>query len=266
MRWFKHMTNSRNDEKLAELLATHGLEGYAFWWLLLEVIGAAVEKDHGPELTYPITQWALALHSHPNRVRKYLVALGSEAGSGGCSLLVADNLPDGRIRVQIPNLLKYRDEYSRKSGHSPDSVRRDTRARSETETETETEAKRTSCASLDEASLVSEAPPPLAVSANKKRSPKPQHSESADAVIDDLQKTPAFARLDVRAEYDRCAVWCATNRKAPPSKRRLVNWLLRSADNAPLNGAASGRSAKKREEDEAFRKALERNGLFAKGA
>jgi hypothetical protein len=115
-------------------------------------------------------------------------------------------------------------------------------------------------------SHVSETSSPLAVSA-KKHSRKPPRGESADELIENLQKEPAFEKLNVRSEFNRCAVWCATNRKAPPSRRRLVNWLLKSAIDAPLNGAGSGKSARKREEDEAFQKALERNGgLFAKGA
>ena len=32
MRWFKHMTATKDDEKIVELIAIGGLEAYGFYW------------------------------------------------------------------------------------------------------------------------------------------------------------------------------------------------------------------------------------------
>lgn len=35
MRWFKHMTDADDNEKLSRLQDEFGLEGYGFWWRAL---------------------------------------------------------------------------------------------------------------------------------------------------------------------------------------------------------------------------------------
>lgn len=128
MRWGKHMSDSHDDEKMAALLDRGGVEGYGFYWLLWEHVAKVVEKGRQPELTYSLTQWSLRLHSHPNRVAKYLVMLGSQPGDAGVGLIVTSKLTDGRIRVSIPKILKYKDEYTKKSGEYPEKVPIDTYA------------------------------------------------------------------------------------------------------------------------------------------
>jgi hypothetical protein len=114
MRWLKHLTAAHRDERLAAFLDEYGLEGYGFWWLLLEVVGHAVKGDQC-EVTYSLPQWSRLLYSHHHRVSKYM---GSLHRSG---LVIAENV-DGKWRVSVPNLLKYRDEYARKSGQASGST------------------------------------------------------------------------------------------------------------------------------------------------
>lgn len=134
MRWFKHLSKARRDEKIAALMADCGVEGYGFYFLLCEVVAEGLEKDGVPALTYSLPQWSHALYSHHHRVSKYLGKLGV---IGLCRVSEVA----GKVRVEIPNLLKYRDEYSGKSGHAPNGVPTDSRPSrtrvSETETETE---------------------------------------------------------------------------------------------------------------------------------
>lgn len=36
MKWFHHDTNSRDDDKIFELIDRQGLQGYGFFWVILE--------------------------------------------------------------------------------------------------------------------------------------------------------------------------------------------------------------------------------------
>lgn len=65
--------------------------------------------------TYSLTHWSRLLYSHHNKVSKYLGKLGV------IGIVTVESI-ESKIRVTIPNLLKYRDEYSRKSGANQDKL------------------------------------------------------------------------------------------------------------------------------------------------
>jgi hypothetical protein len=129
VRWFKHITDSHEDEKLAQVISKHGLEGYGFWWLLLEIIGKQTGKDDDKcSVTYPMTVWLrISGFYHHKKFRDLVVTLHD------LSLIYAQcpsNVPliyelsiNNVLTISIPNLLKYRDEYSKKSRQTSDSVR-----------------------------------------------------------------------------------------------------------------------------------------------
>ena len=102
------------------------------------------------------------------------------------------------------------------------------------------------------------------------RSPKNGSRTSAaptvSQIIEEVQNQPAFQSIDVQREYEKCLAWCSTNGHQVPSKRRLVNWCLRSLENAPLFGSAKASPADRKQavRDEAFLSALERNGLITR--
>lgn len=127
MRWLKHMTATPDDEKVAMLLAQHGPFAYGVWWLVLEKIALSMKKDATEaSLTYPVSTWATVLRVPPQHVEMRLsqvagvglLKVSSEAVAGG----VEGKSGIRRIRVEVPNLLKYRDEYSQRSGPTPDSL------------------------------------------------------------------------------------------------------------------------------------------------
>ncbi|NTU49502.1 MAG: DUF4373 domain-containing protein [Desulfobulbaceae bacterium] len=130
MKWFKHMSHSHIDEKLASIISENGLEGYGFWWMLMEVVAAQC-VDEKCSATYTLPHWSRLLCCHHHKVVKYMVALaGLPKGyslvtppvTHGLQGIVTVEYVEGKIRVTIPNLLKYRDEYSKKSRQRPDSV------------------------------------------------------------------------------------------------------------------------------------------------
>src|SRR5882724_6631675 len=125
MRWFKHLSGSRQDEKLASLIAKAGWRAYGLWWGVLEIIARQMDGENKKcSVCYPISKWAAELELTPNNVRRSLSVLVDAgllrmrcvpAGGGAESSL---RTPLGRscegaaLELCVPNLLKYRDEYS----------------------------------------------------------------------------------------------------------------------------------------------------------
>jgi hypothetical protein len=120
MRWLKHLTTAKDDEKIALLISECGHAAYGLWWMVLELVGREMDTKSGKcSLTYPASKWAAELYLRPQDVRSKLSAIGLDRGAGALLKLSWDG---SKITAEIPNLLKYRDEYSRKSGQSPDTL------------------------------------------------------------------------------------------------------------------------------------------------
>lgn len=135
MRWFKHMTNTRSDERISALIDKCGMEGYGFYWAVLEIVANVMDKTDRCEVTYSLTTWSSMLLLHHHKVR-YL--LGNAEVTG----LMSVRCVGSNWTVKIPNLLKYRDEWaSRKSSTrellgSNSGVTREQDTEAEIETET----------------------------------------------------------------------------------------------------------------------------------
>ena len=123
------MTASHDDEKLADLIARYGHAGYGTWWIVLEIVAARLESGGHPSVTYHVTKWSHLLSVRGSHVLSTLLKLD-------VTHLVTVVRDGDEITVTIPNLLKYRDEYSRKSGQRQDNVP----PRTDTDTEAEIEA------------------------------------------------------------------------------------------------------------------------------
>lgn len=117
MKWFRHMTYLRNIEAVVRFLDAAGLEGYGFLCMLLELIGENMgPTDQRCELCLSLRRWSIALGIHRNKVLKYAGMLGST----GLATVIREG---NDLRVRMPILAEWRDEYSKKSGHTPESVR-----------------------------------------------------------------------------------------------------------------------------------------------
>ncbi|KKK90227.1 hypothetical protein LCGC14_2725180, partial [marine sediment metagenome] len=46
MKWFKHDTDANRDPKLEKVLMRYGAEGYALYWLCIELIAAPIDKHN----------------------------------------------------------------------------------------------------------------------------------------------------------------------------------------------------------------------------
>lgn len=141
MKWFKHQTRSHNDEKLEEVMHQFGLEGYGFWWLLLELIGQEMDASDKCELSYPLKVWARKLRCTPRKTSTIFSIFSEKT----LILMSYDNTNGvGKIKISVPNLLKFRDEYSKKSGQTPDKLPTDSGPKIiDTEVDKEEEKKKT---------------------------------------------------------------------------------------------------------------------------
>lgn len=211
MKWFKHQSQSHTDEKLADLLSDCGLEGYGFWWLLMEVVAEQCTDDKC-YATYSLPHWSRLLYSHHNRVSKYLGKLEVIG-------IVTVEYIKSKIRVTIPNLLKYRDEYSRKSGQRPDNVP----PKKEKEKEKEIQKEKI------------EEPKSKPIAETVKKTVQPSIKKSDSEWLEEIKNNPAYQGMNFDVEIGKAQAWCMTKgRKC--SRPFLLNWFNRADKQVSING------------------------------
>lgn len=131
MRWMKHMTNTRRDERVAAFLDKYGCEGYGMYWSVLETIAEHMDPKHDKtEAAYSILRWSKLLNCHRHKVDKYLRGLHHHG-------LVTLKIDGDQWLVCSPNLLKYVNEYQKKSARSQKKDRLDSSSETESESERE---------------------------------------------------------------------------------------------------------------------------------
>ena len=113
------MSDARDDERLSALIGeggTHGLAMYGLYWRVNEIIAKQM-KGEQPDcrVKYSVTRWSQLLSVRGSHLRHLLDHL-SKYG------LLTVEWDGADIQVTNRNLLKYRDEYSRKVGQHPDNV------------------------------------------------------------------------------------------------------------------------------------------------
>lgn len=113
MKWFKHMTNSSLDERLARFTDKYGLEAYGFFWRVLEAIAENVDETNRKHIQYSTKTWCKLLGIRPQTFRK-LIQESSILG------LFQVSFNSDLVSVESPNILKYRDEWTRKKSKTPE--------------------------------------------------------------------------------------------------------------------------------------------------
>ncbi len=124
MRWLKHLSQAHADPEVNALLEEYGPEPYGAWWLIIEHIATPMERDRMlPEVTHSEQSWAGIIHVSRKNVRRIFQILTVHR-------LIRCSTIDGKIKISVPNILKFKDEYTKKSGQTPasnpESVRRQT--------------------------------------------------------------------------------------------------------------------------------------------
>lgn len=211
MRWFKHMASSWDDEKLASFVEETGLEGYGFWWRLLEVISAQIiDRDDKPSVTYPLKKWARIFGTYSNKFQKILK---SAANHSIC--FVKDS--EIGIEVSVPNLLKYRDEWTLRKAKTPEQLPSDSRATPEQDTDTEAEQDIRTEGKKDLPSTPRQGEDDMPKGSNNGTPPCPIQ-EILNAYHEILPELPA-----VKVLTDKRKTWLQT-RWREEKKRQSVEW------------------------------------------
>jgi hypothetical protein len=119
MKWIKHQTSTWNDERIADLVGAGGQAGlalYGAYWRVQEILAAQMDgPDPSCSIQYSVSRWSVLMSLRPSHVSHYLRQLAEKG-------LVTVEWNGSDIRVKNRKLLKYRDEYSRKSGHTQENV------------------------------------------------------------------------------------------------------------------------------------------------
>lgn len=106
MKWFKHLSTARNDERIARLEDKCGLEGYGFYFKMLELVAEAIDQSDKCVVTYSMSRWG----RQTNITTKKWLFLASCCAD--VDLMIVQRCNDD-ITVNIPNLLKYRDNHTK---------------------------------------------------------------------------------------------------------------------------------------------------------
>jgi len=106
MKWFKHQSTARNDERLARLEDKAGLEGYGFYFKMLEIVAEIIDETDRYEVTYSLSRWG----RQANITSKKFIFLAQCCADVG--LMIVQRCDDD-YTVKIPNLLKYRDNHTK---------------------------------------------------------------------------------------------------------------------------------------------------------
>lgn len=140
MRWFKHKSDLRDHPQIRNFLDQCGdpLAGYGFLMSVMEVVSASIEKgDTLATVSYSTRNWCRYCDVHHHKLKKFMDLLSVTSGVEGYVTAISEG---SNIRVTIPKLLIWRDEYSRKSGQNQERVLPDAEADTDKDKDTKLEA------------------------------------------------------------------------------------------------------------------------------
>lgn len=156
MRWFKHMTCSFNDEKLSAVVDELGMEGYGFWWRILEVVAEKMDENGEYSVSFSSKKWGNFFGFSAKKFENFARIFQKNR-------IFDVEFSENQVTVSIPNLLKYRDEWSRKkarnSGVAPEELRPSRARLKDTD--------------IDKEDITPPVSPPRGDDAPAKRKPKP---------------------------------------------------------------------------------------------
>lgn len=212
MKWFKHMANASNDDFIEWIEQEYGLEGYARWWKILETIALSMEKDRSnPSATHTWQKWQIILKGKRSQLLTFLSAIALQ---GRIEVKSSDNI----LEIKCVKLLKMRDEYSKKSRHTPDTLLTVDKDKDKDKDK--------------KASVVSK--------------PKIDFDFDLMAFIgipEDMIAVwrKAYPAIDIIKEINAAATWLNANPKNRKSNypKFLVNWFSRAQDKAPGTNQSS---------------------------
>lgn len=131
MKWFKHMTSARNGNSMSIIINEFGLhKAYGCYFLLTEALAEKWDGLSQPVFEMNLRQLQFILGMKSKQVENYL---RTTSELEFWSVEQNQNI----FTIKFPKLLEIRDEYSKKSGQTPDSVGTNSGADKDKETDIE---------------------------------------------------------------------------------------------------------------------------------
>lgn len=106
MKWFKHSCTARDDQKISRLMDELGLEGYGAYMIILEVVGHEIGPTNDCFAEFSLKKWGSFAQLSAKKFAKFAQVMSN------IQLFSAD-IFENNCRIEIPNLLKYRDNHTK---------------------------------------------------------------------------------------------------------------------------------------------------------
>ena len=113
MRWFKHETDAIESEKLTQLINGFGFEGYGMYWRIMELVAKKMDETTRCHYEQPEGEWCTKLKTKRKKLGLFLKAIEKQFR---INVVYSENKLSSKqpvIRIEIPNLLEKRDNYTK---------------------------------------------------------------------------------------------------------------------------------------------------------
>ena len=106
MKWFKHETDAMDSEKMKALIHEFGFEGYGWFWRIMEIVAKKMDETNRCHYTQPVSEWCLNLKVKRKKLSLFLELIQFQTN-------IKAVYSEDKLRIEIPNLLKKRDNYTK---------------------------------------------------------------------------------------------------------------------------------------------------------
>jgi len=106
MKWLKHETDAMDSEKMKMIIHEFGFEGYGWFWRVMEIIAKQMDETGRCHYDQPVSEWCGNLKVKQRKLRKFLELTALQS-------ITKVVYSGDKLRIEIPNLLKKRDNYSK---------------------------------------------------------------------------------------------------------------------------------------------------------
>ena len=106
MKWYKHDTDAFMSEGIDALMDAEGFAGYGRWTRILEIVALKMDETSRCHAEYSIKKWCRLLGLKQKKLISFLELTENQLKT---KVVYSENI----IRIEIPNLLKKRDNYTK---------------------------------------------------------------------------------------------------------------------------------------------------------
>lgn len=115
MKWFKHETDSKDSEKLKDVIAEFGYEGYGWYWRIMEIVAFKMDETERCHYEQTVSEWCLNLKVKRKKLGLFLELIQNQFN-------IKPVYTDKKLRIEIPNLLTKRDNYTKNLQGKPNKL------------------------------------------------------------------------------------------------------------------------------------------------